>query len=88
MRWFFSYALVAFATTAYAAPLKVRTDELAERTQDFDVRGLTANVDFVEIGKGYIERRQDAVDAQVILLSQNCRWSNVFQSYFRFISLQ
>jgi hypothetical protein len=27
----FSYALVAFATTAYAAPLRVRTDDLLER---------------------------------------------------------
>jgi hypothetical protein len=28
MRGLFSYALVAIATTAYAVPLKVRTDDL------------------------------------------------------------
>lgn len=48
----FSYALVAFATTAYAAPLKARTDDLLEREP------YVGNVGVVNVAEEYIERRQ------------------------------
>lgn len=59
----FSYALVAFATNSYASPLNVRTDDLLERTPELDVRGFAGKVGVVNIGQGYVERRQDTVDA-------------------------
>jgi hypothetical protein len=59
----FSYALVAFATTSYAAPLQVRVDDLVERTPELDVRSFSGKVGVVDIGKDYVKRRQGAVDA-------------------------
>jgi hypothetical protein len=59
----FSYALAAFAITSHAIPLKVRTDDLLERTPDLRVRGPPSKVGVVNIGESYVERRQDAVDA-------------------------
>ena len=59
----FFYALVALNSTVYAIPLKVRTDNFVERPADFKVRELAGRVGFVDIGKEYVERRQDAIDA-------------------------
>jgi hypothetical protein len=66
---FFSYALVAFATTAYAAPLAVQADDLEARTPHVvDGKAFVGKVVTVNVGKVFVHRRQDesgegAVDA-------------------------
>ena len=66
---FFSYALVAFAITAYAVPvslepLETRTDDLLEAREPYVIpeTGITSNIGAVDIGKEYIERRQEGED--------------------------
>jgi hypothetical protein len=66
---FFSYALVAFATTAYAAPLAVQADDLEARTPYVvDGKAFVGKVRIVNVGEEFVQRREDksggaAVDA-------------------------
>jgi hypothetical protein len=55
----FSYALVAFATTAYAAPLVERTEEV-ELMSPYVVDGkaFSGKDEIVDIGKGDVEHRK------------------------------
>jgi hypothetical protein len=57
---FFSYALVAFATTAYASPLVVRIDEVEARTP-YVVDGKAFKVGTVDFGMEVVERRKYVV---------------------------
>ncbi|PMD56517.1 uncharacterized protein K444DRAFT_66462 [Hyaloscypha bicolor E] len=54
---FFSYALVAFATTAYSSPLVARTDEVEARSP-YVVDGKAFNGGIVDVGKEFVERRK------------------------------
>jgi hypothetical protein len=55
----FSYALVAFATTAYAAPLVERTEEIEVRSPYVvDGKAFTGKEGVVDIGKAFVEHRK------------------------------
>ncbi len=55
----FSYALVAFATTAYAAPLVERTEKVEVRSPYVvDAKAFSEKGDIVDIGKEFVERRK------------------------------
>lgn len=54
---FFSYALVALATTAYGAPLAERTDEVEARSP-YVVDGQAFKVGTVDAGMEFVERRE------------------------------
>lgn len=60
---FLSYALVALATTAYAAPLTIRTED---RLEGREVNALSAKVGTVGVGTEYVQRRQDEADDESI----------------------
>ena len=60
---FFSYALVALATTAYAAPLAIRTEDRLEEREAYAFPG---KVGTVNVGKEYVQRRQDEADDESI----------------------
>ena len=57
------FIFTALIAVCCAAPLKVQMDDLVERTPDLDMRGFTGKLGVVEVARGYVERRQDAIDA-------------------------
>ena len=58
-----SYALVAFATTAYAAPLALRNENRLEGREAYAFSG---KVGTVKVGKEYVQRRKDEADDESI----------------------
>ncbi|KAF4609412.1 hypothetical protein G7Y89_g15866 [Cudoniella acicularis] len=58
-----SYALAAFAITAYAAPVKVevRRDEIIEARQPYvlDTKFSSGKVEVVDIGMPYVQQRAE-----------------------------
>lgn len=53
------YALVAFATTAYAAPFVERTEDVEVRSPYvIDGKAFTGNEGIVDIGKEFVEHRK------------------------------
>jgi hypothetical protein len=60
---FLSYALVALATTAYAAPLAVRNEDRLKGREAYAFSGKFGTVD---VGKEYVQRRQDEADGESI----------------------
>jgi hypothetical protein len=56
---FLSYALAALATTAYAAPLAIRNED---RLEGRDAYAFSGKVGTVNVGKEYVQRRQDEPD--------------------------
>jgi hypothetical protein len=52
---FLSYALAALATTAYAAPLAIQTEDRLEGREAYAFSG---KVGTVNVGKEYVHRRQ------------------------------
>jgi hypothetical protein len=60
---FLFYALVALATTAYAAPLAIRNEDRLEGREAYAFSG---KVGTVKVGKEYVQRRQDEVDDESI----------------------
>jgi hypothetical protein len=58
----FSYALVAFATTAHAAPLVERTDEIEVRSlYVVDGKAFAGKVRAVDVGKEFVEHQEYVV---------------------------
>jgi hypothetical protein len=55
---FLPYALVALATTGYAAPLVERTDDEVEARSPYVVDGKAFNAGIVDVGKEFVERRE------------------------------
>jgi len=53
---FLSYALVALAITAYAAPLVIRNEDRLEGREAYAFSGKVGTVD---VGKEYVQLRQD-----------------------------
>jgi hypothetical protein len=58
-----SYALVALATTAYAAPLAIRNEDRLEGREAYAFSG---KVGTVKVGKEYVQRRKDEADDESI----------------------
>ncbi len=55
----FSYALVAFATATYAAPLVERAEEVEVRSPYVvDGKAFAGKVGTVDVGKEFVERRE------------------------------
>lgn len=55
----FSCALVAFATTAYAAPLVERTEEVEVRSPYVvDGKAFSGKDEILDIGKEFVEHRK------------------------------
>lgn len=60
---FLFYALVALATTSYAAPLAIRNEDRLEGREAYAFSGKVGTVD---VGKEYVQRRQDEADDESI----------------------
>jgi hypothetical protein len=60
---FLSYALVALATTAYAAPLVIRNEDRLEGRKAYPLLGKFGTLN---VGKEFVQRRRDEEDDESI----------------------
>jgi hypothetical protein len=65
---FFSYVLVALATTAYAVPLFVRSDDIIEARTPYVVDGkdFGGKERIANVRKEFVQRRRDENEGAIV----------------------